>query len=896
MAFISKEKLFELQKSAPDRGELVQGLVDRGHTIEGYDAAQKSGYNAGAEMNADSFYKPSPDGVRVRDVVRESGIMNSVKTLGDGLASSFNASTVAKSNNENSSVLVDQINKYRQLKQKYQKEGKDTAAVDKAINKTNAMLQTGRGQTKVSEVSPVIEASNNQIRGAAAQTGLDVLSAGTYGSAAKGLQAGKLGSAGAPTALATLSGRSAMKAVGTGAGLGYGYDVAGSAQRDETGNDTSFSPGLGTVLGGAIPGAMHAGGLYKAGASRAGVFADSSTADAVFANPERFSKQGIADLAAPEMAYKVGKDIGATIEQLSSTGKQYDAIKAQNHRVFFGTAKKAETLTTKVAPILKEMGYGINAEGALYTMNTRVPVYLRAGELAEVQKFVNQYGQRSDMSVTDFLNTRNAIRQISSLEPMKTDNLTGFRKAVENLVDSHKTQIPGLKQLDDVYGPAAQRVHKLQKDYMRFDPTTNEWDFKNPEALKKLAREVNNPYNKEMNFLEEQTPGFKSEIQLMAAAKDLVESQARFHNKVLPTAATGVAAGSLYLGGLPLIPAITILGAFNRPTVMAALRNTGRLSKFLESSKDTILNKLESKQALNPKEMDAVMGVWKQRVEEIKGTIKRAVADERSSTARNEIAVIARKSEPERAAYFDKNPEKLSELRKKGLINQYGNISNKGREILGSKVNGIGAAPAAIPLLGGEGEMEVPAVQDNNLDMSKAINSIGTDGFMGKRRDAYVKKYGAHAKMSDGTDFKFAQGDEPELVPQVLFAEAGNSEQEVRDILSVILNRAKSKENFNEKGAKTLSNIVKADKQFQAYGDKDNKQMTNFMKDKLDSTSEAKRAMVKKVYQELLDGTFKVTRPETYYLHDKSGKIHFNKDNDMHDASKKSLRALSLLK
>ncbi len=175
--------------------------------------------------------------------------------------------------------------------------GKDTTRLEQEYNRlagTNAQT-TSNIQGQVANIP-----STGKVVGQLGGTALDLLTAGTYGKAAAGMESGKLAVQGATSGLLAKSGipstaltegknivkgiatgvglpelgkvaeqnasglltRKGLANVAKGAGIGYGYDVTqglqGSRGEDRTGG-ASLIPGIGTLVGGGIPAISEVG-------------------------------------------------------------------------------------------------------------------------------------------------------------------------------------------------------------------------------------------------------------------------------------------------------------------------------------------------------------------------------------------------------------------------------------------------------------------------------------------------------------------------------------------------------------------------------------------------------------------------------------------------------------
>lgn len=169
--------------------------------------------------------------------------------------------------------------------------GEDATKLKQIYNDNATMLRQLQGNLKDETTLP----TTGQVSGQLAGTALDLLTAGTYGKATQGMQAGKLAVQGKTSlavanttklpanlvpqatskvpAIATASGipelaqiarqksaglltKQGLGNVAVGGGIGYGYDVTqglqGNRGQDRTGGN-AFIPGVGTALGAGIP-------------------------------------------------------------------------------------------------------------------------------------------------------------------------------------------------------------------------------------------------------------------------------------------------------------------------------------------------------------------------------------------------------------------------------------------------------------------------------------------------------------------------------------------------------------------------------------------------------------------------------------------------------------------
>lgn len=215
-----------------------------------------------------------------------------------------------------------------------QASGKDATHAQQALEaiKSNSIApKSGDFQSAVPESGK----SSLQGLGDVAGVGLDVLSGGTYGEAAKGAEAGKLlvkgggaveniaakaGIATSEKAAVPAAEQGAKKALGqtlkdigtktaarsaVGGGTGYAYDVASNLQEGKTGG-SALVPGMGTALGAVVPSAI--GG-----------------AEAAMAVTKETAPRLINSLVKPSLAnFSYGKDPGRTVSELGITGNSLE--------------------------------------------------------------------------------------------------------------------------------------------------------------------------------------------------------------------------------------------------------------------------------------------------------------------------------------------------------------------------------------------------------------------------------------------------------------------------------------------------------------------------------------------------------------------------------------------
>ncbi len=388
--------------------------------------------------------------------------------------------------------------------------GADTSRLKKALEQE---LQNTPGDVK--QLYPALNKTTLQVLGDIGGTALDLLSAGSYGTAAKGAEAGKLlvkgggvvenlaTKVGIPTtekvssivskdiAQKTLTetlkgiGKKTVARSAVGAGTGYAYDVSQNLKDGAQGADV-LKPGSGALFGGVIP--LAIGGI------EAGVAVTKSLAPRV-----------INSLVKPKAAdFAYGKDPGRTVSELGITGNNFDDF--------------ANNINTEKNKIGEKIGavYS-NPENAKLTINAEDEIT----KLDEAIKEAAKGGKNNQGIVTSLQNVKDAllyehtvnadgviekvgteVRDLSNLSPeqafalkQEVANKTQFtgRASDDKTVNSILKNIyGGLKEkLNTTVGINNPEITKLNQQFA--DLTSAEIAVKNREAIVKRAALISVP-------------------------------------------------------------------------------------------------------------------------------------------------------------------------------------------------------------------------------------------------------------------------------------------------------------------------------------------------------------------------------------------------------------------
>ena len=223
---------------------------------------------------------PVPSSDMTLDEPKKDGIL---KTVGKAIISSEKnlGETIGQSAAVNSKDFTDletsrqglsdmQFKVQKEIQEK-KKRGEDASHLEELLAKS-----LGTKIDSIQEIAPATTKTDAQALGEVAGVGLDLLTAGTYGNAAKGAKAGQLLTKSQKVAsTAAKVGIEASKPLATsvvkptitklikggfknvieGAGIGEAYDIVNNLQEGMTGMDV-FTKGYGKYLGAAIPGVV----------------------------------------------------------------------------------------------------------------------------------------------------------------------------------------------------------------------------------------------------------------------------------------------------------------------------------------------------------------------------------------------------------------------------------------------------------------------------------------------------------------------------------------------------------------------------------------------------------------------------------------------------------------
>jgi len=325
-------------------------------------------------------------------------LIESEKEFGEGIAQAIAAPFYQKQIEENNARFMKAGKNMMELAQKTADPVKRETYMNTAqdyFDKAGSGIQDVMGEIKTSK----------QVLGSAGGVLLDVLSAGTYGQAAKAAKTGQLLKPIAKTAptVATKFGakgvKEAAKKTAAGAALGYGYDVTTGLQQGEEGLEI-LKPGYGTLFGAAIPAGAFTAKAATKGVKKGLAGIAKHTADipdelvADYLQNTKKVESLIKKKATPEQALRTAQ--GAVRDLRTKMTQEWGEATAAISEKYKNVTSLADSRLKQLENIADKFGDDIlnkvDAEGNITQIN---PVAMTVDDSLALLKNVNNlYGQR----------------------------------------------------------------------------------------------------------------------------------------------------------------------------------------------------------------------------------------------------------------------------------------------------------------------------------------------------------------------------------------------------------------------------------------------------------------------------------------------------------------------
>lgn len=312
------------------------------------------------------------------------------------------------------------------------------------------------------------------------------------------------------------------------------------------------------------------------------------TIETLVKHPNKITPDLAESLNRESIGTKVQTAIKSRLDDLSTTGKEYNTIRESRHSV--SIPKDQNGSNSIFTTVLKK--YGIDFDpmsGKIIPGPDSVP--LAPGDVADLQRFYEQYGKYTDVNSNIFLNTRKALDNLADFgqDPNKTDMSNVISKELRKAYDEvGKKQIPGLKQLDTKFGPEKNLLGKIRKDYLNPDGSLKDG------ALNKIANLGNKGKDITLKRLEKIVPGIKEDINLLKAIEDINSPSG---NKIGTYSRVGVAG---LLAGTGNWPAALVSLLLSTPKIsVPIIQNYGRAHRVASPLINNIINRMKLGKSLS---------------------------------------------------------------------------------------------------------------------------------------------------------------------------------------------------------------------------------------------------------------------------------------------------------
>lgn len=308
------------------------------------------------------------------------------------------------------------------------------------------------------------------------------------------------------------------------------------------------------------------------------------TIRSIVADPDEFVKEAQTAMTRGSLGERVSKSLSDRIEELSVTGKEYEAIRKRKQSI--------NIPENTVQKVLGKYGISIDEQGKLVVSAESRP--LARGDQRALEEFIGQYGNQTELSPNAFLNTRKALDNLADFGNDKTDMSEVIARDLRNAYDEiGKNDIDGLAALDAKYGPEAELLRKLKREYLNPDGTLKDT------ALSRLANLTKAGKDSQLARLEEVVPGISKDINILRAVEDIEYTR----GQKVGTYTRGGTTGFLATGGNPLGAVVGAIIA-SPDIAVPLIRQYAYVQRNLKKVIDSIIQKLNSGKKLNRAEQD----------------------------------------------------------------------------------------------------------------------------------------------------------------------------------------------------------------------------------------------------------------------------------------------------
>jgi hypothetical protein len=258
------------------------------------------------------------------------------------------------------------------------------------------------------------------------------------------------------------------------------------------------------------------------------------TIQTIIKNPEAFkTPETAANRVA--VAQSVSEALDTRLNELSDLGSGYQSIRESSGNI--------QIPPTTIPSVLEKYGVKLDSKGKIVTSPESRP--LSSVDRNSLQDFIDNYGKESSLTPNAFLNTREALSNLSKFEQGKTNLPQLIARDLRKEYDTiGKRDIAGLEGLDLEYAPERQLLGQLKKDI--FDA---QGELKSG-AISKIANLTGKGKEQVLARIKELVPDIEQRVQILKAAEDI---EAASGLKIGTYARAGAAVTGIVTGNIPVI-------------------------------------------------------------------------------------------------------------------------------------------------------------------------------------------------------------------------------------------------------------------------------------------------------------------------------------------------------
>ena len=271
-------------------------------------------------------------------------------------------------------------------------------------------------------------------------------------------------------------------------------------------------------------------------ATSLGTGMERKTIQEIMKAPEKFSSKAMEGVDRNSIFEKVRKSVDKRLDDLSDTGKIYDEFKKD-------IVTKVSIPKKSISEVLDNFGIKLNKAGKIIHTEESSP--MSAGDISQIQGWIDKYGKNELKSVRAFLNARNATGKIANFASGTTDTASSIgKKLYAKLNEIGRSQVKGLEDIDKTFSPEKKLLKRAKKTI--YD---REGNIKG-NAMSIIANLTGKGKEQILPVIEKIVPGISKDVDVLKAIQDIEKAKGV---KVGTYARGTVAGGGLVTGNIPAV-------------------------------------------------------------------------------------------------------------------------------------------------------------------------------------------------------------------------------------------------------------------------------------------------------------------------------------------------------